>query len=424
MVDIHKAKERVERSKTSITKRFSKCNAEIICRFLTRLRLENKSYGRIANYADASIRILKTKDDKNIQDWSRDDIETVHQKIADSNHANSVKKSTLTALKRLYHFAKHNEIPDQSKGMDYDLTVSWITPGMFRDKYHKIQSKDLLTDDELLRLIQAVKTIGGKYVKRNIAIVFVMLEGAYRPGELFNIQIGGIEFENDFVRVHTTGKTGPKSLALVASYEPLNEWLAEHPQSDDADSYLLYADNEDGLMTYADFLDMLSKANKKAELKKRVWPYLFRHTALTEYSKKLGNIVKIYGNWSARSNALSTYEHLANSDQEDAILNLHGLKKTTETESILFSKICPECKTRNSQDKSHCKNCGNELAKKLIQQRQKKIQSRQKQISQNLESKFSSKLESLEKMMQRQQQQIQERDELIKELLQQQQKKK
>ena len=417
MVDIHKAKERVEWSKASITQRFSKDNAETTCRFLTRLRLENKSHGRIANYADASIQILKIKDDKNIRDWSRDDIETVHQTIADSDHANSVKKSTLTTLKRLYHFAKHNEIPDKSKGMDYDSTVSWVTPGMFRDKYHKIQSKDLLTNDELLSLIQAVKIIGGKYVKRNIAIVFVMLEGAYRPGELFNIQIGGIDFENDFVRVHTTGKTGPKSLALVASYEPLKEWLAEHPQSNDADLYFLYDDNEDGLMIYTDFLNMLSKANQKAELKKRVWPYLFRHTALTEYSKKLGNIVKIYGNWLTRSNALSTYEHLANSDQEDAVLTLHGLKKHTEQEFILFFKICPSCKARNSQDKSHCKNCGNEISKKLIPQKQLKLQSKQKQISQKLDSKFSSKLKTLEKMMQKQQRQILERDKLIEELL-------
>lgn len=417
MVDIHKAKARVERSKTSITKRFSKDNAEITCGFLTRLRLENKSYGRIANYADSSIRILKSKDDKKIQDWSREEIETIHQIIADSDHANSVKKSTLTTLKRLYHFAKHNEIPDKSKGMDYDSMVSWITPGMFRDKFQKIQTKDLLTDDELLRLIQAVKMIGGQYVKRNIAIVFVMFEGAYRPGELFNILIGGIEFEDDFVRISTTGKTGPKSLTLVASYGPLKEWLSEHPKSDDADSFLLYADNESSLMDYISFLDLLSKAKQKAKIQKRIWPYLFRHTALTEYSKKLGNIVKIYGNWSPHSNALSTYEHLANSDQENAILTLHGLKNTTEHDSILFSKICPVCKVRNSQDKSHCKNCGNELTKKLIQKKQVDLQSKQKQLSQKLESKFSSKLKTLEKTMYKQQQQIQKRDELIAKLL-------
>ena len=414
MVDIHNAKDRIEWSKKSLEKRFSKNNADISCRFLTRLRMENKSYGRVANYADSCIRILKLKDGKNIQDWTRDEIEEIHRLIADSEHANSVKKGTLTALKRLYHFAKHNKIPDKSKGDEYDSTVSWITPGVFQDKYHKIQPRDLLTDDELLKMIQAVKTIGGRYVQRNLAIVYLMLEGAYRPGELFNIVIGGIEFHDDFVRVSTTGKTGPKTLTLVASYIPLKQWMELHPQSDDPNSYLLYDDNENGLMKYTSFLYILATSKKKANIKKRLWPYLFRHTSLTEYSKRLGNIVKIYGNWSPHSNALSTYEHLANSDQEDAILRVHGLKSDTEEQSILFFKMCPSCKTKNNQDSSHCHQCGTELAKKLIQQRQKEMQQKQKQASKRLESKFSSKLESLEIMIQKQQDQIRKRDKLIK----------
>lgn len=196
---------------------------------MDRLRLDNKSYGRIANYADCIRRILEIKDDKNIQEWRREEIEFIHKTIADSDYENSVKKDTLTTLKRICHYAIHGEIADKSKGKEYDLLVAWITPGSFRDKYQKVQPKDLLTDDEILKLIQAAKRIGGKYVKRNIAVIFVLLEGAYRPGELLDIRISGIEFEADFVRIHTTGKTGPKSLTLVASLGPIREWLAEHP---------------------------------------------------------------------------------------------------------------------------------------------------------------------------------------------------
>lgn len=70
----------------------------------------------------------------------------------------------------------------------------------FKDKYSKIQSKDLLTDDKILQLIQAVKELWGKYVKRNVAIIFVLLKKAYRPREL-DIQIGGIEFEENFIKI-------------------------------------------------------------------------------------------------------------------------------------------------------------------------------------------------------------------------------
>ncbi|MBI1662172.1 MAG: tyrosine-type recombinase/integrase [Nitrosopumilus sp.] len=203
-----------------------------------------------------------------------------------------MKKDTLSALKRLYHYSVHDEIADKSKGKEYDPVVSWITPGSFVDKYEKIQAKDLLTDDETLRLIRAIKEIGGRYVKRNIALVFTMFEGAYRPGELFRITIGGLEIEDDFIRIHTTGKTGPKSLILVSSFGPIRNWLSEHPYSDDPNAFLFYHNNDDGLITYQAFSNMIKKAHKIAGLKKRVWGYLFRHTALTEYAKRLEMLQK------------------------------------------------------------------------------------------------------------------------------------
>jgi integrase len=208
------------------------------------------SYGRIENYSGSVIRILKIKDDKKIEHWSKREIELVHKVIANSAYENSVKKDTLTALKRLYHFAIHDEIAIKAKGIEYDPVVSWITPSSFVDRFEKIQAKDLLTDDEILQLIQAIKQIGGRFVKRNIALIFILLEGAYRPGELLNIRISGIEFESDFVRIYTTGKTGPKSLTLVASYGPLKEWLSIHPQSDDPDAFLFYQDNNNNVMRY------------------------------------------------------------------------------------------------------------------------------------------------------------------------------
>ncbi|MGI0060113.1 MAG: tyrosine-type recombinase/integrase, partial [Nitrosotalea sp.] len=357
-LDIHNMKARIEQAKTRFGKKFRPENARVVCEFLDRLRLENKSHGRIANYAECCQRILQIRDDKNISEWTKKEIESIHKVIADTDYKNSVKKDTLTALKRLCHYAKHDEIADKSKDRDYDPIVSWITPGSFHDKYETIQAKDLLTDEEILNLIQSVKKIGGKYVKRNIAMIFCLFEGSYRPGELLAIKLDGVTFNTDFVRVHTTGKTGPKSLALVASLVPLKEWLAEHPKGDDPDTYLWFHNNENNVIRYGQFYDVIAKARKTAGIKKRVWPYLFRHSALTYYSKRLGNVAKLYGNWSQSSHMLSRYEHLASSDQEDAILKLYGLKKQDDSNCILFSKICPACKESNSSDKSHCTKCG------------------------------------------------------------------
>ena len=403
--DWHNSQRRVDLAKIRIAKRFSNKNADIACRFLDKLRLGNMSYGRIENYSGSVIRILKIKDDKKIENWSKREIELVHKAIADSAYENSVKKDTLTALKRLYHFAIHDEIAIKAKGIEYDSMVSWITPSSFVDRFEKIQAKDLLTDNEILQLIQAIKQIGGRFVKRNIALIFILLEGAYRPGELLNIRISGIEFESDFVRIYTTGKTGPKSLTLVASYGPLKEWLSIHPQSDDPDAFLFYQDNDNSVMRYWTLDYIIRHARKKANIKKRVWPYLFRHTSLTEYSKKLGAVAKIYGNWSKESHMLTHYEHLANSDQEDAVLRLHNLKKENNENSILFPKICSSCKQRNSSDNSHCIYCGMELAKTLAHLRETR-QNSKRHGTKELENVFFKRIQSLELLFEQQQQLI------------------
>lgn len=407
-IDWHHSKTRVDQAKLRMQNRFSKENTAVACRFLDRLRLDNLSYGRVENYSGSVMRILQLKDDENIKDWSRDEIEKVHMQIADSAYENSVKKDTLTALKRFYHFAVHDEIVVKSKGKEYDPNVAWITPGSFRDKFEKIQPKDLLTDDEILELIQGIKKVGGKFIKRNIAAAFILLEGAYRPGELLNIRIGGVEFHEDFVQIHTTGKTGPKSLTLVASYNPLKEWLSEHPKGSDPHAFLFYQNNENECMPYWTLDNVIRKAKERAGISKRVWPYLFRHTALTQYSKKLGNVAKIYGNWSKDSNMLTHYEHLANSDQQDAVLRLHGLKKEDKQNSILFPKICPSCKQRNSSDKSHCLFCGAALSKLLIQQREVKLERLRRSDRKNFEARISRKVKNLESLFAKQRQLIQQ----------------
>jgi hypothetical protein len=58
-------------------KKISVENAKVACEFLDRLRIENKSYGRIANYAECAKRILILKDDKRISEWTRKEIELI-----------------------------------------------------------------------------------------------------------------------------------------------------------------------------------------------------------------------------------------------------------------------------------------------------------------------------------------------------------
>ena len=48
-LDIHNSKKRIEYAKTALHLKFSAENANTACEFLDRLRIENRSLGRIAN---------------------------------------------------------------------------------------------------------------------------------------------------------------------------------------------------------------------------------------------------------------------------------------------------------------------------------------------------------------------------------------
>jgi hypothetical protein len=67
-LDIHHSKKRIEYARAGLHRKFSADNVQVACEFLDRLRIENKSYGRIANYAECTRRILLIKDDKRISE--------------------------------------------------------------------------------------------------------------------------------------------------------------------------------------------------------------------------------------------------------------------------------------------------------------------------------------------------------------------
>ncbi|MDC8452258.1 MAG: tyrosine-type recombinase/integrase [Candidatus Nitrosotalea sp.] len=408
--DIHHNRRKYENCKKNIAKWFSKDNSQIALDFLETLRSRTSlKHSRLTIYANQAIALLKIKDDRPIKEWNRKDIEKIISTLKDSSYSSETKILMAIALKKLVHYAKHNEIIDKNNNADndYDPVVDWVRPTMFKDNHEKIQPKDLLTDEEMLKLIEASKKLGGRYIKRNIAAIYVLFDGAFRPAELLNIKIGNIEFSEDHYRAYTYGKTGPKTLTLVTSMIPVKEWLAEHPKADDSSSYLFYHNNQEGRMSYPYLRKLIKNLQVESGIKKRVWAYLFRHSAITEYVRLLKSpqLVKRYGNWSKNSNMINRYEHLADSDQEDAILKLHGLKKEDESKvSMLFSKICPSCKERNSADKSHCVKCGEIISKKLAQEREAGKQDDMKKI----EKKFGSAITELQEAILEQQRKFEE----------------
>ena len=195
-----------------------------------------------------------------------------------------------------------------------------------------------------------------------------MFEGAFRPGELLNLRVGGIEFKDNYVLVSTVGKTGKKRVPLVYSFKPLLEWLAKHPQKDEPKSYLWYSHSSKQKRTSYRYLqEILKSCANEAGIKKRVWNYLIRHTQLTLLAKKLSDqTLCVFGNWSKGSKMLARYVHLSGKDVENALLELHGIKPQSKDDTSITFKDCPRCANQNIPDSLRCSSCGLILDENLL----------------------------------------------------------
>ena len=338
--------------------------------FLEKLHLNGLEYGRIIVYGARLSLILRLFNSKGVKiaEATKEDCEKIlfailNTKTNKGRHYGGESKCAFAlTLLRLVHHAKTGEIGNREEG--YVEEVSWIKPSRFRNRDDEVEilPEDLLTPKELYGIIAKTRN------EKEKAMVWVMFEGAFRPGELLNLRVGGIEFKDSYILVSTVGKTGKKRVPLVYSFKPLLEWLAKHPQRDEPKAYLWYSHSSNQKRaSYRYLRKILKRCAKDAGIKKRVWNYLIRHTQLTMLAKKLSDqTLCVFGNWSKGSRMPARYVHLSGKDVEDALLELHGIKPKDEKETTVKLKACPRCAEQNTPDSHRCSSCGFILDEQLL----------------------------------------------------------
>lgn len=230
---------------------------------------------------------------------------------------------------------------------------------------------ELLTADEIKKLCQIADNF------RDKALLILLYETAARKGEFLKLKIKHIQITEintkkvGFVTI-PMGKTDSRKLPIIYSVPHLINWLNSHPSRDDPNaplfittkSYQGRALGEDGLKM------LVKKYGVRAEIKKTIFPHLFRHSRLTELAKELTEQeLKIYAGWTPDSNMASTYVHLAGNDVSDKILANAGLidsKNIHKSKLVLTQVICPTCNRENASDVKICP-CGRVLDLKEAQ---------------------------------------------------------
>ena len=101
------------------------------------------------------------------------------------------------------------------------------------------------------------------------------------------------------------------------------------------------------------------KSNKRAKIKKRIYPHLFRHSRSTILARHLteSEMKNVLG-WDAGSSMPSIYVHLSSRDSDSAIFKMHGIKTNQESGEIQKEKLCLRCKRMNRPGARLCDTCG------------------------------------------------------------------
>ena len=200
----------------------------------------------------------------------------------------------------------------------------------------------------------------------------VLNEAGIRIGEFCSLQLKHVAHDKNGFLISVIGKTGSRKVRLHSSQVELGTWLNTHPLKDDPQAYLwiVLQGKDIGKRLKPDQVRLqLGKILKRAGITKRVYPHLFRHSAITKIVADCNAVTmkERYG-WSANSKMIDRYSHLNQDNHDKAYLKAIGVE-VIETETKQRTPItCKICNSLNAPDSDLCAVCAKPLTmQKAIQ---------------------------------------------------------
>jgi site-specific recombinase XerD len=399
--DIHNYDKRYENVKILVEKSdISTRNKNLILKFDNTGILEGLSKPRRIKLMGTLVLLakrLKEDFDKATERQLKDIIITI-----DSNDSYSAwtKQSYRSVLKKFYKWLKYGDSYRMKIG--YPKIVEWINTNVKRKDQPRVQASDILTEDEIKKLIESAEH------PRDKAFISMLYELGARISEIGNLQIKDITRDKYSYIVDLSGKTGHRTPRIVISDPYVTVWLNNHPLRNEPDAPLwvsIVGKDKNRKMQYQALRMLIKRLKEKAGLKKRIHPHLFRHTRVTHLlvNRQINESqAKVYFGWTPSSKMLSEYSHLISADVNDAILKAHGIKTEEEIESKLKPKQCPRCKAINPQDHLFCKNCSSVLDEKTavaLDEQRADFDSLMIQLIEKLDKKDETKEELVRAML-------------------------
>jgi len=345
----HNYERKLQRGKTSLDKLgLSGKNKQAILDFTDFCFSEGLSVPRVEKYL-WHLRCLAELFQMDFSDATRNDIERLVRTIEQMEYSDWSKRDFRITLKKFYRWLRNTDKDPPE--------VEWLRC-VIRNNNHKLP-EELLTEEDVSGLIDAC------YSSRDKAFISVLYESGCRIGEMASLRIKHVVPDTHGFRLIVSGKTGSRRLLVISSAVYLTQWLNEHPLKSDPHAPLWISnDYRNQPLGYSRIYAILETAAKRAGVKKKVNPHIFRHSRATHLAKFLTEAqMNAYFGWVQGSNMPSVYVHLSGRDVDQALLKTYGITPDKdETMGSRFKpRICQRCELQNAPTDRFCSRCGTAL---------------------------------------------------------------
>ncbi len=346
-MDIHRFQRRYQSVITSLWKsNLAKEDKEGIEQFLRDRKAWGVGFARLIKLCDV-LRVIGTRIGTSFETATEEDIKKVVYHYECGEYSFWTRHDIKVILKQYCAWLN---------GGKYPKKVEWICTTIPKKDKKLVNQKELLTTDEVQKLIE---TAGHP---RNKALIAVLAESGARIGEIGNLSLGQIDIDPNGVVLNVDGKTGCRRIRLVSATPHLTNWLNMHPDKENTRAPLWPNFGHRGLensMTYESVRKIISETFKKAGIKKDCYPYIVRHTRACQLAHHLTEFqMNAYFGWVQGSEMPAMYVHISGKDLDEDILRINGLKPGEKP--IPYKpqvRACPRCREINSPDALYCCKC-------------------------------------------------------------------
>ncbi|MGQ0790759.1 MAG: tyrosine-type recombinase/integrase [Nitrosopumilaceae archaeon] len=354
---VHDYKTIIDNIYKQIESELSQNNVEIIKKYdrmLVNESLADATRSKNLSTLLSLSRVLKM----NWVETAKEDIEelvfNINKKFSQHGQETNTTVDHKKILKRFYRWLKYGSRDFTEVGDPPE--TKWIKTKRVKDG---IVREELISEDEHERLLKAC----GENL-RDRAFIHCHMEAGTRPGEILNLRIKHVKFDQYGAVLHVDGKTGPRVIRLIKSTPDLANYLSKHPDKENPDAplWIMLGHKNYGMpLTYAAARKTVQRIVEKSNLEKRVYLNLFRHSEATITANFLTEAqTRIRHGWSSSSKMPSRYVHLVDGDVDKALFEHYGITKEEKFEQKI-PKTCSICNLSNPYDTKLCTRCGRAL---------------------------------------------------------------